>query len=246
MSLKPHKAKQRKFCSMICYRKYMAERFDRWIANPQRVNLPQAYDEFLTQEELPCLVEGCDWTGHNLSCHMNFAHGVTADQFKEAAGFNVSTGVISPELHLAMSQRKQNAGGRADNFQYNGPYVPPKRKLRREGKEHHAKSSALARQGPPRGTESCRACGKDIPQPPMGRRLYCSLKCRSAYKARKRGPVICGWCGEEFAGTRGQQLRESRGQRIACSTKCRQLMNSDGRRKNKMMGSIRKKSSDSP
>ena len=87
-------SKPKRFCSQACYRLYMAGRFDRWIASPQRIALPQAYDEFLASEELPCLVEGCESVGQHLSTHMNITHGVPAAEFKRAAGFNATTGVV--------------------------------------------------------------------------------------------------------------------------------------------------------
>ena len=86
----------------------MAKRFDRWIANPQTLALPQAYDEFLTGEELPCLVEGCNWRGQWLSLHMNYTHGVPADEFKRAAGFNLKSGIISGPMREALAQRPQS------------------------------------------------------------------------------------------------------------------------------------------
>lgn len=70
------RGRKRRFCSTSCYRAYMAKRFDRWAANPANIALPQGYDEFLDQEELPCVVEGCNWQGKHLSLHINRAHGI--------------------------------------------------------------------------------------------------------------------------------------------------------------------------
>jgi len=81
-----------KYCSTICYRKFMEKRFDRWIASPEKLSLPQNYDEFLTLQELPCLVEGCEWRGNFLSLHMNFTHGIARREFKKIAGFNLKSG----------------------------------------------------------------------------------------------------------------------------------------------------------
>src|SRR5262249_15951573 len=55
MYVRPKEFNTKRYCSKPCYRAYMADRFDRWIANPQGIALPQGYDEFLSQEELPCL-----------------------------------------------------------------------------------------------------------------------------------------------------------------------------------------------
>lgn len=52
-----------KFCSVKCWRRHYAELFDYQIANPSTIEEIHGYDEYLSQEELPCLVEGCDWKG---------------------------------------------------------------------------------------------------------------------------------------------------------------------------------------
>lgn len=138
--------KMKKYCSKVCYREYMAGRFDRFIANPETIKLPQCYDEFLDREELPCLVEGCTWKGKALSNHVNFSHGITAAQFKELVGFNNKTGLVSKDMAKHLADRWQ---------QWNGPPSfmgqPPPRtfkpidqsKIRLEGKEHIAKARAL-------------------------------------------------------------------------------------------------------
>jgi hypothetical protein len=104
---KPESAsrKAKKFCGSPCYRSYLAKRFDRWIANPEGLALPQCYDEFLDREELACIITGCSWHGKHLTLHVNQAHGVTSDEFKRAAGFNLSTGVIAKSLAQAYSAR---------------------------------------------------------------------------------------------------------------------------------------------
>ena len=45
----------RKFCTTVCYRSYMAKRFDRFIANPETLALCQNFDEFLDREEFALL-----------------------------------------------------------------------------------------------------------------------------------------------------------------------------------------------
>jgi hypothetical protein len=59
-------ASKRKYCSRQCYRAYMSKRFDRWVADPQSISLPQCYDEFLDKERLNCIVDGCNWEGEHL------------------------------------------------------------------------------------------------------------------------------------------------------------------------------------
>jgi hypothetical protein len=101
-----------RFHNKLCRRKYQSERFDRWIASPETMPLPQNYDEFLTDNILSCLVEGCRWIGHNLSTHMNFTHGLDALNFKVQAGFNLRTGVISAPMSEKMSNSKIEADKR--------------------------------------------------------------------------------------------------------------------------------------
>lgn len=145
MYLKPSEIKRgKKTCSRAHYRAYMAGRFDRAIAAPVAFKDMQGYDEYLTQDKLPCLVEGCSWAGDNLGLHMNQAHGITADDFKRLAGFNLSTGLVSQkmEAHLVaranrgtprtLDRKKALAGRKFD-------YVALERK-------EHAQKAALLRQ----------------------------------------------------------------------------------------------------
>ena len=177
-------ASKKKYCSQICYRKYMAKRFDRWVANPEELALPQCYDEFMTQNELPCLIEGCDWIGKNLSLHANQAHGIKAQDLKRAAGFNLTTGLVSPELHERLVE--SNAGKGCI------PFGPPDGncKIQRyhsaEGSEHRKKARALAGNGPQR---HCHGCGVVFTQrTPFGRAKYCNIECRDqSYAEDKRG-----------------------------------------------------------
>lgn len=145
--LPPSRVKRNPYrcCSKSCQREYFAERFDRFIASPVDFQeMQQAYDEFLSQERLPCLVDGCTWTGKNLSSHMNQAHGVTAAQFKALCGFNVKTGVICTEYARHLSEQ-----GTAHLPKDGSPF---KRrgsnkgfKFRAEGMEHYMKARAGAK-----------------------------------------------------------------------------------------------------
>lgn len=184
----------RKFCTTVCYRSYMAKRFDRFIANPETVALPQNFDEFLDREELPCLVDGCAWSGKHLSVHIISAHGIRADDFKRATGFNLGSGLISSDLARRFSERARQGVAIDPDLQVLG------QERRRppglgsllaygslEGREHRAKARALvaALPGPSR---ACRACGVLFRQKtPFGRTLYCTRDCRNGfYSAESR------------------------------------------------------------
>lgn len=175
-----------KYCSKTCYRAYLAKRFDRWVANPKAINLVQCYDEFLNGNELECPVDGCGWVGHALSNHMNFAHGVTADEFKRASGFNLSTGVVSKPMRESLEARDRTGIA----------VLPPKnpktnRKglrgyVSREALEHKAKSRAMASSdtGP---TRKCRGCGQEFQQSTIfGKAKYCSIECRTESYAKEK------------------------------------------------------------
>lgn len=145
MPVPPCQARRgRRFCSQACYRAYLAERFDRWVANPRSVERLQGFDEFLCQEQLPCLIEGCGWQGKNLGQHVNREHGLTAEQFKELAGFNRCTGLVAPDTQRRMTQ--QALENRKYGLLRNGPGNPAGRKgqrLRPEHLEHLEKARAL-------------------------------------------------------------------------------------------------------
>lgn len=183
-----------KFCDKSCYRAYKAKRFDRWIANPQQLQLPQNYDEFLSQQELPCLIEGCEWKGFFLSLHVNQAHGITAKEFKRAAGFNLNTGLVSQPLakllseHAVISQRllDQPPGWLAGQAAL--------QRLREEGLLYRSKEAientvkgrilALAAPGPSR---ICLGCHRPFQQTTaLGRKLYCTVECRDAHYAEQK------------------------------------------------------------
>lgn len=177
-------ARKKKFCKHSCYRSYMADRFDRWVASPERIALPQNFDEFLAQAELPCLVDGCGWTGHNLSQHMNYAHGIPADEFKRAAGFNITTGVISASLSdtLAASHASNGSALRGRRPPEDArDHMTGYKSL--EGREHARKARLLASGGPLR---ICVGCGEQFTQStPFGRAKYCSRDCRSSHYKEK-------------------------------------------------------------
>lgn len=226
--VKPKEIKSHKYCSHVCYRAYMAERFDRWIASPQSIVLPQCYDEFLSQEALPCLIEGCNWVGDHLASHVNFAHGITAEKFKEMGGFNRASGLVTPQLSKYYSQRAKDLG------LGNGPMLLEctiKRlksgakciasSQRLEGKEHFRKAQAILRATAAPRRYICRQCVKEFDVVTVGsKHIYCSIKCRSAYYNVRRWDVTCNHCGLRFLGTRVQWRHASRGEVVLCSQQC--------------------------
>ncbi len=183
----------RKFCNTTCYRAHLAKRFDRWVANPEGMALPQCYDEFLDRDELTCVVDGCDWKGKHLTLHMNQAHGVKADEFKRAAGFNIGTGVIAKSLAEALREREaigvtahMDEPDRAAALELAQALLAanPIRYRSLEGREHAKKARAMLRPGPQR---TCTGCGKSFQQStPTGKAMYCSRECRDNEYAERR------------------------------------------------------------
>ena len=130
----------KRYCNQECRRRFYAERFDRHI-DSYAVKQPQCFDEFMTQDLLPCLVEGCNWKGHGLAHHMNHAHNITADEAKELGGFNKSTGLVSPSLREKFAESNRESGG-VDNFGGNVTFSNRSGfTARAEAKEHHSKAS---------------------------------------------------------------------------------------------------------
>lgn len=230
--LKPSQIWKKKYCSTQCYRAFMEERFDRWIANPESIALPQCYDEFLLQHELPCLIDGCEWVGEHLGTHVNLAHGLVAREFKKIAGFNVTTGLVTPRLSQALGSRPhlQDCIASADFLAHRGkfPVQTPDRSLSLEGREHLRKGQAVARQGNSQKRGVCRQCGADIVLPITGVRYYCSIQCRTTWKQNNAwtAEVICAYCGISFQGSHQQSLRYHRDYSVVvCSMQCRSRLN---------------------
>lgn len=133
------KSSPRKFCTRACHREFMAARFDRFIAQPCTFTELHGYDEFLTQPVLPCLVSGCEWSGHHLSLHMNQAHGVVARQFKQIAGFNITSGIISPSMRKNLEGREHISAAKITKRGGFKPGAPRSR----ESVEHFEKAMEL-------------------------------------------------------------------------------------------------------
>lgn len=181
-------SENKKFCSQTCYRSYRAKRFDRWIANPEQMALPQNYDEFLDRDELPCVVEGCHWKGVHLTAHMNEAHGISADEFKRAAGFNLGTGVIAKPLAEKLQDRPLQ-GVAINPVPIEQRKVKGRKNIRyrsKEGNEHGKKARALKLlEGNP--IRVCKSCGANFEQStPYGKALYCSISCREDFYRQQR------------------------------------------------------------
>lgn len=189
--------RKKKYCSDRCRREFFAARFDRWIANPEQVALPQNYDEFLLKQELPCPVEGCDWCGHNLSFHANTVHGVPASDFKALLGFNQTSGLISAPLHVKLSEvhkEMYESGGKPQIVPFlqdhakKGCVPPPHRyPVSIEAKEHWQKAYAVFCASAPLKLKLCCGCGRAaVRQPPIGRKKYCSVACRTEFYRKKK------------------------------------------------------------
>lgn len=221
---------KRRFCSRDHYRAYMRDRFDRWIASPQSIALPQNYDEFLLQSELPCLVEGCGWVGASLSMHMNLAHGVPADEFKRAAGFNLSSGIVGAGYRTALQERPHlqfvTFGGH--HYRYTGVNNPTGYKSH-EAREHQSKARALNHAVGDFPKRVCRQCGVEFSQSSTyGLAKFCAIACREAWHKANRPACAdrqCSGCGITFSANRPQQLRSARGLPVFCSFRCRGLAN---------------------
>lgn len=140
---KPGK-RQQKFCSRVCYRAWYAKRFDRNIGAIDSVKDLSGYDEFLSRPMLTCLHDGCVWTGHSLSHHMNTAHGITAEQLKERAGFNRGTGVISATLARILEARLRNGDPHPPTELALAAKGDTQPEVRREAIEHYTKASLAA------------------------------------------------------------------------------------------------------
>lgn len=230
--------KPNKYCSHLCYRKYMAKRFDRWIASPEELKLPQAYDEFLTQDDLPCLIEGCSWRGSHLAGHMQRAHGVRAIEAKRAAGFNLSTGLVSPDLHQRLCETNKSKGfAGVKDYRAPRPTTQIRSYTSNESKEHHAKAMALAKlkyDGHKRGL--CKGCGVEIDLGFHGVRKFCTFECRDKFYAAEevrpgQAMAHCGNCSKEFHINKPQKRRLAKGLKVFCCFHCRQVNNSVKRTK---------------
>lgn len=237
-----NEARKRKFCSKSCRRTYFAERFDRWVASPQTLALPQAYDEFLDAEELPCLVDGCGWHGQLLSYHMNVAHGVPKDEFKEMAGFNKGTGVIGSAVRKKLESRDFSYLADVPEWgaYQDGRSLPHDFRCTAslEGREHRHKSVALrVLEAPTLAPRICQGCGAEFtPDNNLAHgALYCTETCRTKFYYNSKGASssgTCASCGASFeTSSRPQRASIAAGRPVVCSPSCRAKLNSQKRRR---------------
>lgn len=215
---------KKRYCSKLCSREYFANRFDRFIMSSSKLEVPASYDEFLVQETLPCLIDGCEWEGHSLSTHMNYEHGITADQFKALAGFNRKTGVISRSLSKTLS--KSNSGreflllsgnqGTHDRSRKRGP-------MRAEGREHKYKSLIMKIGAKSMEVKVCLHCEAQYhPKEMAHNQKFCSKGCSDkAREVRLKALLVCSHCKMEFMGSRSQVSKVKKGFPVVCSMKCR-------------------------
>jgi hypothetical protein len=218
----------RRYCSQSCYRKYMADRFDRWVASPEAIALPQCYDEFLLQVELPCLVAGCNWVGVHLGGHVNRAHGILAREFKRAAGFNVGSGLCTPAVSQNIAERNHFLGSVGSSRWARGGAPPPlvRGYVSQESREHHAKARAL-KYAEGMAPRVCLACGAEyVPNRGGVGSKFCTIPCREQfYKTNRRvwrTWMACSRCGRDFEGKLPQHRRVEAGKPVFCSLVCKQ------------------------
>ena len=230
-----------KFCSKDCSRKYFAERHDRWVANPEKIALPQAYDEFLSKDELPCIIDGCGWAGKHLANHVNLVHGITAAELKELAGFNRSTGLISATLSQALCERpyrhlRANPERIAEQMIEMRSLLDdgiPSGARRLQSRERSRKQLAERRASPEAITYTCQRCSAPFVRAGMKTLAkYCST-CRplaaAERAAAKVAPLVCANCKSEFIGLNAQRRRVERGLPVVCSLECRQQITKEAR-----------------
>lgn len=220
--------KTKKFCCRSCYREYLAARFDRWIANPETIALPQNYDEFLTKGVLPCLIKDCNWTGENLSVHVNHAHGIKAADFKKIAGFNKTSGLVTSELSRRLGdalreitlQKMADGTSQLIPFQKGEITERAKPEMRLEGREHITKSIHLRKGVSSSRTGICANCKKAYTSHQVGRfPKYCSIECRANYYENQY-LLNCSYCKKEFKGDLKRKTRVEKGLEIFCSHYC--------------------------
>jgi hypothetical protein len=214
--------KKRKYCSNLCRRKYFAERFDRFVANPEQIALPQNFDEFLLQSELPCLFEGCEWCGANLSLHVNMAHGVSIDKFKEMVGFNKTTGLVSPsisEFRSGVMKRLLKDGVLKPDPEHLKKADRGSREMRLEGKEHWQKSMAIRG-----GMKSFAEAGAAKSRDPE-RRKEIAERMKQTQAEMPMVPMVCTECGCDYE---TKQIHAERAK--FCRQKCRNACNNRKRR----------------
>lgn len=204
--------RKRKFCNDFCRRRFFSERFDRFIANPETIALPQNFDEFLNRDELPCLIEGCDWVGSGLSYHINFHHGIDPDKFREMVGFNATTALMGVAAREKRSEIMRGLIEKGIIIPGSYPLKDCQRggkPLRLEGREHWKKSMAMG------GMDKLIKAGIASSQSEEGRRRSSEIAKRTAEQMPKV-TLVCHECGKEYETPKNQEKRSK-----FCGLKCR-------------------------
>ena len=216
----------------------MSKRFDRWIASPKEMSVIQNYDEFMTESELKCFIVGCTWSGKHLGAHVNLCHGITASDAKRAAGFNLTTGLVTADVSERLSNRDYswNALSNMSDIQKRGFLDKSKKALSkieryisRERAEHQIKSRAIfdGDVGPDRKCEICGSVFKQSTK--FGLTKFCSVQCRNKKfdNLNKFGDakLICSYCYKEFTSGRYKMNRFNKGLLVTCSLDCRNKLN---------------------
>lgn len=181
--VRPWKRRGDRFCGKACRMRYHAERFDRFVANPETLALPQCYDEFLSQTELPCLVAGCQWVGRSLGLHANHAHGITVGKLRELGGFNRNAAMCTTDVSEMRSAIAAEHGlsdhAPPAKFTPGETRVPPPGGVRLQHRETLAKIGALNRVTPkPDRVVYCVWCHTLIPQFATAVKRYCGKRCK--------------------------------------------------------------------
>lgn len=176
------------FCSSLCYRKYKAELFDIWTANPQQIGSITNYDEFLTGDSLlSCPIDSCEWEGKHLSVHVVNHHGLLARDFKKLAGFNITSGLVCEDTHKKLCDRPLAGtalkGDILSIYKKRNPIFGGY--ISEERRQSCKKTIAMLSQenGPDR---VCAGCGVTFQQASyFGRQKYCAIKCRTEHYRTK-------------------------------------------------------------
>ena len=187
------KASAKKYCDKACYRRWKAARFDRYIASEFRLSGISNFDEFLSSGSLKCPVEGCGWEGDHLSMHMNYEHGIKADEFKMMAGFNLTTGVITNKLRT----RLQETSTSAQTIQYardaRGQADTSKQRGYRSKESEESRTKEVALREKRQVMLKCAHCGKDFAgdsqqasRAKRGKNVCCSTVCRQTFVSHQR------------------------------------------------------------
>lgn len=206
------------FCGKACWRSYLARRFDRFVANPEDIALPQNYDEFLDRDELPCPVHSCGWVGAHLSMHANLVHGIEARDFKKLLGFNVRSALVGK---AALARQSEIAKELFDAGVIGREFTPGASqggvrgvKQSLESREHRVKAAALVPRAPRKLSDAtlekmraralarrfrvrCADCGCDV-ESSGARRIRCEMcqhaRMLASQRARQHAKEQRGEC----------------------------------------------------